>query len=336
MEIDRFVVSRRVLLEIYRGRDVSSLPEEVRAFLQQTSNPTISMDEEELLELSHNVVETATINLTCSTDVGQANLPRSNSLHPTPPQGPLPNSEFSTSQTLQAAELVPMCVTGPSMRTISSPITVGELERPQKIQPQVHILKRQQPQMVISEDPASLSSVPEASILMIPCMEDKDKKKEKAKSRIPRGEPRVVLAPNTDKGKKVIDSSRPAQKPKKGVPLLIPPKPVLFKKLAQQKFTGGPKQAKNKQAAKMAAEVVKGPDGFFEVSVQYSHCKNLADAIGLKSTDVTEILKLDNLQCKIDPMVHVDPKSIQLEEEGLDLNFDSDEDLLSDEEPNKA
>ena len=137
----------------------------------------------------------------------------------------------------------------------------------------------------------------------------------------------------SDKGKKIIESNRPAQKAKKGATILIPPKSVLFKKLAHQKGVGGAKQTKNKQAAQRAAEIVKGPDGFFEVAVQYGLCKDLADGIGLKPNDVTDILRMDNQQRKEVLLESMGQKNMELEEEGLELDFASDEDLLSDEEP---
>lgn len=51
--------------------------------------------------------------------------------------------------------------------------------------------------------------------------------------------PRVIEGrPPIDKGKSTGQTNRPAQKTKKGNPVLIPTKPVLFKKIAQQKLTG--------------------------------------------------------------------------------------------------
>lgn len=60
----------------------------------------------------------------------------------------------------------------------------------------------------------------------------------------PKKRTRAILAEQKEKDKQIVNSDGLAQKSKKGVPILIPPKPVLFKKLAQQKFTGGPKNAK--------------------------------------------------------------------------------------------
>lgn len=136
----------------------------------------------------------------------------------------------------------------------------------------------------------------------------------------------------TDKGKQVYEGAKQAQKPKKGVPMLIPPKLVLFKKLAQQKFTGGPKQVKNKQPTTRATEIIKGPDGFFEVAVQYGICKDLAEGTGLKVQDVTNMLEVDNQESKFKYFEEMAARDMEVEEEGLDLDFESDEDLLSDED----
>lgn len=143
----------------------------------------------------------------------------------------------------------------------------------------------------------------------------------------------ATLVEQKEKGKQIVNSDGLAQKSRKGVPILIPPKPVLFKKLAQQKFTDRPKSGKNRQATQRAAQLVKGPDGFFEVAVHYSHCKDLADVLGLMPKDVEDVLMQDNLQRKEGPQVESGPIDEEMDEEGLDLEFESDEDLLSDEEP---
>lgn len=209
---------------------------------------------------------------------------------------------------------------------------------PLEIQNPVRILKRIRPQKVTPQKTPPENSefpynpVPEPSTLMIPPAGSSVQKWNKAKAAIPKSKPRRPPPQQGEKGKKIMDSSKTGQKPKKGVPILIPPKPVMFKKMAQNKPGGASKQAKNKQAAQRAAEVIKGPDGFFQVAVQYGLCKDLAEGLGLKPTDVTEALELDNQQRKQGLPVQSDPMDLEIDEEGLDLEFDSDEDLLSDEE----
>lgn len=117
--------------------------------------------------------------------------------------------------------------------------------------------------------------------------------------------------------------------PKKGNPILIPPKPVLFKKIVQQQFTG---LSKPKKQTQKLAEVNLGPEGFYEVSVQYGHREDLAHGCGLQTDMVNEALTEDNLHRRIEQSPGPSEKNMEVDSKGLDLSFDFDEELGSDED----
>lgn len=333
--MEHFAVSRRALREMCKGLDSSALPEEIRAILQETGpNPTISMAGVEQLASLPRTAEPLTLT---NSETGETS-------HPHPLRDPSHNLTQFVTQPIQqdtipfppeTTEVPQLHEAGQIFSTNAGASELDFPEMPQRIPTQVQILKRQPPRTVqLDSSPARRDrSVPEASVQRINCGNVRRQIKNRDKPVGPKNRTRAVPADHKEKGKQTVNADGPAQKSRKGVPVLIPPKPVLFKKLAQQKFTGGPKNTKNKQAAQRAAELVKGPDGFFEVAVHYSHCQDLADGLGLKPGDVEEVLMLDNLQRKEGPQADSGSADVEMDEEGLDMEFESDEDVLSDDEP---
>lgn len=73
------------------------------------------------------------------------------------------------------------------------------------------------------------------------------------------------------------------------------------------------------------------PSGFYEVAVQYDLCMELGKGYGLNTTDITRAIEDDNAQRReaiLNPMQENNPEDHQ----GPSIDFESDEDLLSEEE----
>lgn len=101
-------------------------------------------------------------------------------------------------------------------------------------------------------------------------------------------------------------------------------------KQAPFKHTNRPKQSKKKEPDNRA-QVNFNPSGFYEVTVQYDLCSELGLGCGLKPDDVSQALDADNAQrcAALSNPIQGNEHAIQ---EGPSIEFDSDEDLLSDEE----
>lgn len=347
-EIEHFAVSQRMLREICKGMDISSLPEEIRGFLEGSSSSTVvSMSAVDQLgslipnpKLPEKQAEQLVVQPAQGHEAGYPTLTQSDPLQltlPCQPQTIQCTAQLVNPAQAEGTSTIPVTGHHPKDNASFIPNTAGE--KPQRIPSPIRILKHRLPQTDTSDDVdlhSPCDAIPEKSEQTLPQQVLGGQKKNEAKVQIPREKPRVGAATREDKGKKIIENNKQAQRPKKGAPILIPPKSVLFKKLAQQRGMGGVKQNKSKQAAQRAAEIIKSPDGFYEVAVQYGLCKDLADGIGLKPNEVTEILSMDNQQRKEDPLQATGHKDMELDEEGLELDFESDEDLLSDEEPAQA
>lgn len=104
------------------------------------------------------------------------------------------------------------------------------------------------------------------------------------------------------------------------VNLQITPKQTSFK------HTNCSKQAKRKVSAQRAA-INLNPEGFYEVAVQYDLCADLGKGCGLKDTDVAQALTEDNIQRRENPAHGFEQQG----QEGPSIEFDTDEDLMSEE-----
>lgn len=332
-EPDHFHVSRRALIQICKGLNPADLPPEVQAILSSPAAPPIipsaQIDQLMLCQTMPHTVNPVAGQDSCSNDsahtiiASQIHQP-SSSLNPSSSAGQPLNSDIGNGTQMGSTTPIP-----------PQPM-------PQKNQQPIQILRRPDIPPVTSPIPKHCNPAGEGSARK-PCTDfsrqnrgsDKPPKsrvwtrvaaevdKDKAKS--------ATIQAHKDKGKATVQStSKPAQKPKKGNPILIPPKPVLFKKMAQQQFTGRNKP-KAKQAQKLA-EVNLGQEGFYEVKVQYAHKENLAAGCGLQTYMVIEALNEDNLQRRVEMPSGSAIGNMDLDNEGLDLNFDSEEELGSEED----
>lgn len=129
--------------------------------------------------------------------------------------------------------------------------------------------------------------------------------------------------PPLPKQKGVVNRPGTAQ-PKMGrlVNLQITPRQTSFK------HTNRPKQPKRKVSAQRAA-ISLNPEGFYEVAVQYDLCADLGKGCGLKDTDVAQALTEDNIQRRDFNPGH---GFEQQGHEGPSIEFDTDEDPMSEEE----
>lgn len=323
---DHFHVSRRALIQICSGIDPKDLPVEVQAILSSPVN---------LQVLSGDVVEQL---VNCPTrshaTISVAGQP-SSSYDPT--------HILTATQHLQNPPSFIMAGQSQGMDTEPTRNNTGTTTQPlpQTTQPQFQILRRTVSPPVIPI-PRHCSTQGEGSA-RIPYSDYNGQKKRmdiSHKSRVwtrattegQKDNTNLTAPPSQkDKGKAVTQAvPKPTPKPKKGNPILIPPKPVLFKKIAQQQFTGRNKQ-KPKQAQRVA-EVKLGQGGFYEVKVQYGHKEELAAACGLTTALVSEALREDNSQ-RIEEVPNGPVEgNMDLDSEGLDLNFDSEEELVSEED----
>lgn len=328
---DHFHVSRRALIQICSGIDPKDLPAEVQAILSSPVN---------LQVLSGDVVEQL---VNCPT-MSHATIPvagqPSSSSDPKhiltatqPPQNPPSFIMADQSQEMDTEITQP---TQNNTETTTQPL-------PQITQPQFQILRRSVSPPVTIPIPRRCNTQGEGSAI-IPYFDYNGQKKRmdiSHKSRVwtrpttegQKDNTNLTAPPSQkDKGKAVTQAvPKPTPRPKKGNPVLIPPKPVLFKKIAQQQFTGRIKQ-KPKQAQRAAAEVKLGQGGFYEVKVQYGHKEELAAACGLSTALVSEALREDNSQRREELPNGPAEGNMDLDSEGLDLDFDSEEELVSEED----
>lgn len=134
----------------------------------------------------------------------------------------------------------------------------------------------------------------------------------------------------TSQSKPKRNPTRPTKtQPKIGrlLNLQIPPKQAQFK------TTSRPKQAKGKGVAQRAG-INLSPEGFYEVEVEYDHCAEISRGCGIQPTDVFKALDEDNLQRRLIPLDPIDEEDTSQgsRQEGPVLEFDSDEDGMSEEE----
>ena len=96
------------------------------------------------------------------------------------------------------------------------------------------------------------------------------------------------------------------------------------------KHTPRPKHNRQKDQASRT-EVHLNPNGFYEVAVQYDLCMDLGKGCGLNMSDISQAIDDDNAQRgvnNLNPVQESEPPN----QGGPTIDFQSDEDLMSEEE----
>lgn len=224
---EHFAVSRIALRQICKDMDLATLPAEIRAILDgEVAKPSLTEGQTEELAA-------ATVGDTPS-QTGQEAGSSSQHTHE------LPHLLTNLSpQQILIGNLSSKNQDNTAMGDAGQSLSPENLQQPQEatavpleIQNPVHILKQIRPQKVTPQKTPPETSefpcnpVPEPSTLMIPPAGSSGQKMNKAKAVIPTSKPRRPPPQQGDKGKKIVDSSKTGQKPKKGIPILIPPSGV--------------------------------------------------------------------------------------------------------------
>lgn len=160
--------------------------------------------------------------------------------------------------------------------------------------------------------------------------QNKHKDKMEASKDMPLVTPVVALSRDKPSSSKPIPPhakpkkapNRPVPQPRMGrlVNLHLPSKQASFKHTNRAKH---PKQKDHSNRA----ELNLNSSGFYEVAVQYDLCSELGQGCGLKALDVSQALYDDNLQ-----RMESQGEDPSQDHDGPVLDFESEEDLMSDEE----
>lgn len=345
-----FYVSRNFLRKLCDNVDPEMIPPEIRRILTSSATPKLTSDQLRLLINLQEEDEFSNPSVAIS-ETGQSsqqgyatrmdtnNEPHSTNYHGVPVQPEKEVRQAIASHDQNNQKEKPKETQG--TRRIM----------PQKISSPIRILQRSAPQKGI----AGRAPIPrtEASVLEGSASQETvisrqtglgrgqlligDKPGSSKRKTCPVG----VGAQLKDKKEKFTSGKQAQQKPNKGVQFAKPPKHVQFKKAAQQSVARA-RQAKNKEAQK--AQIELNQDGFYEVSIQYGHCSAIGQGCGLNEKEVEVALQEDNLQRReaqtqlsdemqqMDNEMDNDGGDFSQDLEGVDLSFDSGEDLEAEED----
>lgn len=311
-----FVVSRKVLIDICRGRDFNSLSEEIRDFLITTganeitgaaANGLHGNDKDPMVEDHHadqTVNEAGHLFLT-STGATRSHIDSESQAIP-----------------LMASSLATPHLSGVEMHEAGPTMAKGKdimMEAPQKNQTAVHILKRQPGKKNPDRAPIP-TEIGEGS--------EQLQASTRARRQLPLQD-RAATHPTANR-RSNSTKTRPALLKPKDV-LVGPRIPMAFKRpLAVQTKS---KQTKLKDQARKAV-VTRNKDGFFEVNVEFAHISALGSGCGLQAENVIQALNEDNAQRRTTNWEPGLEDATDPAREGPDVSFDLDsgEDPEVDEE----
>lgn len=322
-----FVVSRKVLLEMCRGKELASLPSEIQEMLASIPNlpPDLLADQQSpaLPSADTLVHDQLDLQLTRVDNPEAGQLMGSNSnLNPVVPHETTGPKSHEIQGVISAPRNVPNAE-GAAGRSPRNKPTANE-GSPQKIR----ILQRSPDGASAlihcrnqGTDPAVDSALKDAIVQI---------RKETGEHSKSTSTPQLARKPSqacaSNSGHRSRDISLQRTKPK----AQLPPKPAKFK-ISPIIRT---RRAKAREAAQLAS-ITKSQDGLVQVNVEYSHVAALGMGLGVQPEQVQQALSEDNQQRISDPNNNKDMDlDLDLEMEGPDLDFDldSDDDLNTDVE----
>lgn len=324
-DMEPIPIARRVLIDLCKNIAPDALPEEIRALLLgPPGRLAITFAQtEELLSLNPTPIVAAS-------EAGRQHPGHTD--HTQDGTHPMPQ-RIQSEEEQDTAQAMPN--TTPREMDLDQDKTgaatpEGGMPQPQRIkpQPQVQILKRPP----ANNTEADNNQIPRTIMQNVPggqegaAVRGQNKYGDKGETS------RLRQRTAGSKGKEVIGSkahskpkkTRGVQQPKIGrvINLQIPPKPTTFKP------SGRAKPNRLKEVGQQA-EVILSADGFYNVSVHYDHCENIARGCGLKTVDVERALLADNTQRRAGQDVQADQGST---DDGPNLAFDSEDEFSSEQE----
>lgn len=317
-------VSRRVLHDLCKGIDPALLPATIQRILNgNTDSREITIAQSEEMVSLMNLGDTP---------VSQPNNEAGQSMHA---------ETFSKEITPLVTEVVPQNMEKENNTRIP----------PQRIQPAspIQILRRSPPNIL---EPTS------EQMRQATCIEQQQHRDQRIRtapkrqtasldnSEASKGK-NVAIGPKANGAKRahLADNAGPSTKqkpylpkPKRGVNMPGKAQPKMGRlvnlqiasKPAPFKHSSRPKQNRQKDQASRT-EVNLNPNGFYEVAVQYDLCMDLGKGYGLNKSDISQAIDDDNAQRCVNNLNPVQESESQ-NQEGPTIDFQSDEDLMSEEE----